>query len=152
VKVELRGPAGAQRDVSFVRRIDQISAYQETLRDDPNLPAGVKVLAQRGVPGFEVTSFRLVRDPVREQLVRERRHDLYPPTTQIWRVGKGAPAPAGYKPPEGDTHPEYRADEYLILSMGPSTQGLTETLRREGRSGAPGWTAKEGMPQVTKEP
>ncbi|HEX6246136.1 MAG TPA: VanW family protein, partial [Polyangiales bacterium] len=152
VKVELRGPLATQREVSFVRRIDQITAYQETTRDDPSLPAGVRVLAQRGVPGFEVTSFRLIRDPATEELVRERRHDLYPPTTQIWRVGKGGPAPAGYKPPDGDTHPEYRTDEYLILSMGPSTPGLTETLRREGRSGAPGWTAKEGMPQVTPQP
>jgi vancomycin resistance protein YoaR len=152
VRVELRGPAAGQREVSFVRRIDQITPYAESLRDDPSLPSGVKVLAQRGVPGFEVTSFRLVRDPSSEQVVRERRHDLYPPTTQIWRVGKGTPAAAGYKPPPGDTHPEYRADEYLILSMGPSTQGLEETLRREGRSGAPGWTATEGMPQVSKDP
>lgn len=149
VRTELRGPKEAQRDVSFVRRIDQITPYQEATRDDPTLPQGVRVLAQRGVPGFEVTSFRVVREPASEQLVRERRHDLYPPTTQIWRVGKGAAAPTGYKPPEGDQHPEYRADEYLILSMGPSTQGLEETVRREGRSGVPGWTAKEGMPQAT---
>jgi hypothetical protein len=151
VRIELRGPKSAQRDVSFVRRIDQITPYQEAMRDDPSLPAGVKVLAQRGVPGFEVTSFRVVRDAASEQVVRERRHDLYPPTTQIWRVGKGAAAPTGYKPPEGDQHPEYRADEYLILSMGPSTAGLEETLRREGRSGALGWTAKEGWPQVSAE-
>ncbi len=148
VKVELRGPRAAQREVSFVRRIDKITPYQEQLRDDESLPAGVKVLGQRGVPGFEVTSFRLVRDPANESTTRERRHDLYPPTTQIWRVGKGKPAPAGYTPPAGDQHHEYRADEYLILTMGPSTQGLEETLRREGKSGVPGWTEAAGMPQV----
>jgi vancomycin resistance protein YoaR len=151
VRIELRGPKTGQRDVSFVRRIDEIKPFTEATRDDPSLPAGVKVLAQRGVPGFEVTSFRVVRDAESEQVQRERRHDLYPPTTQIWRVGKGPAAAAGYKPPEGDQHPEYRADEYLILSMGPSTQGLEETLRREGRSGVAGWTAKEGMPQVSAE-
>jgi vancomycin resistance protein YoaR len=148
VRVELRGPRAAQREVSFVRRIDKITPYQEITRDDETLPAGVKVLGQRGVPGFETTSFRLVRSPEREQVTRERRHDLYPPTTQIWRVGKGKPAAAGYVPPPGDQHNEYRADEYLILTMGPSTQGIEETLRREGRSGVPGWTEKEGMPQA----
>jgi vancomycin resistance protein YoaR len=148
VKVELRGPRGAQREVSFVRRIDKVTPYQELLRDDESLPAGVKVLAQRGVPGFEVTSFRVVRNPEAELVTRERRHDLYPPTTQIWRVGKGKPAPAGYTPPAGDQHNEYRADEYLILTMGPSTQGIEETLRREGKSGVPGWTASAGMPQI----
>jgi vancomycin resistance protein YoaR len=148
VRVELRGPRAAQREVSFVRRIDKITPYQELLRDDETLPAGVRVLAQRGVPGFDATSFRLVRDPNSEQVTRERRHDLYPPTMQIWRVGKGKAAPPGYVAPAGDQHNEYRADEYLILTMGPSTQGIEETLRREGKSGVPGWTAKDGMPPV----
>ena len=98
--------------------------------------------------GFEVTSFRLIRQPGSEQLVRERRHDVYPPTTQIWRVGRGPAAPAGYKPPPGDTHGEYRADEFVVLSMGPATQGPEELERREGRSGSGGWTAREHMPQV----
>ena len=149
VRVELRGPREAQREVSFVRRIDKITPYQELMRDDESLPSGVKVLAQRGVPGFEATSFRVVRDPRSELLTRERRHDLYPPTSQIWRIGKGKPAPASYVAPAGDAHSEYRVDEYLILTMGPSTQGIEETLRREGKSGVPGWTASEGMPQVT---
>jgi vancomycin resistance protein YoaR len=149
VRVELRGPRTAQREVSFVRRIDKITPYQELLRDDDSLPAGIKVLAQRGVPGFEATSFRVVRNPENESVTRERRHDLYPPTTQIWRVGKGKPAPPGYARPAGDLHNEYRADEYLILTMGPSTQGIEETLRREGKSGVPGWTEQAGMPQAT---
>ena len=148
VRTELRGAKQGQREVSFVRRIDKVVPYGETTRDDPTLPAGVKVLAQRGVAGFEVTSFRLVREPSSERVQRERSHDLYPPTTQIWRVGKGAAPATGYVPPAGDAHSEYRADEYLILTMGPSTQGLEETVRREGRTGYPGWTAKEGMPQA----
>jgi vancomycin resistance protein YoaR len=148
VRAELRGPKRAQREVSFVRRIDKLTPYTEVARDDASLPAGVKLLGQRGVAGFEVTSFRLIRAPGSETLVRERRHDVYPPTTQIWRVGRGPAAPPGYKPPPPDSHGEYSADEYLILSMGPSTQGPQEVLRHAGRSGAPGWTAREGMPQV----
>jgi len=151
VRTELRGPRQAQREVSFVRRIDKVVPYGEVTRDDPSLPAGVKVLGQRGVAGFEVTSFRLVREPSSERVVRERSHDLYPPTTQIWRVGKGAAPATGYVAPSGDPHSEYRADEYLILTMGPATQGLQETVRREGRTGYPGWTAKEGMPQASQQ-
>jgi vancomycin resistance protein YoaR len=148
VRAELRGPKQAQREVSFVRRIDKITPYREETRDDASLPAGVKRLAQRGVAGFEVTSFRLIREPGSERLVRERRRDAYPPTTQIWHVGRGPAPKPGYQPPAGDSHGEYRADEYLVLSMGPSTQGVQELERREGRSGAGGWTAREGMPQA----
>lgn len=147
VRAELRGPKQAQREVTFVRRIEKIAPYREETRADDSLPAGVKVLAQRGVAGFEVTSFRLIRAPGSERWVRERRHDVYPPTTQIWHVGRGPAPKPGYQPPSGDTHGEYRADEYLVLTMGPSTQGAQEIERREGRSGAAGWTAREGMAQ-----
>jgi hypothetical protein len=95
-----------------------------------------------------VTSFRLVRDVKAQKLVRERRSDNYPPTTQIWRVGKGAAAPAGYVPPPNDDHPEYRADEYLILTQRPGAENAEETLKREGKTGFPGWTEVAGMPQV----
>jgi vancomycin resistance protein YoaR len=147
VRAELRGPKQAQRDVSFVRRIDKITPYREETRDDATLPAGVKLLVQRGVAGFDVTSFRLIREPGSERVVRERRHDVYPPTTQIWHVGRGPAPKPGYKPPAGDTHGEYRADEFLVLSMGPGSEGAQEQERREGRSGAAGWTEREGMPQ-----
>jgi hypothetical protein len=50
--------------------------------------------------------------------------------------------------PAGDQHTEYRADEYLILTMGPGIAGVQESVKREGRTGAPGWTAREGMPQA----
>jgi vancomycin resistance protein YoaR len=148
VVTEIRGPRSVAREVSFVRRIDEVTPFTEVMRDDPELPSGVKVLSQRGVAGFRVTSFRLVRDVKAQKLVRERRSDNYPPTTQIWRVGKGAAAPAGYVPPPNDDHPEYRADEYLILTQRPGAENAEETLKREGKTGFPGWTEVAGMPQV----
>ncbi len=147
VRTEIKGPKALQREVSFVRRIDDVRPYTEIEREDPSLPKGVRVLSQRGVPGFKVTSFRLIREPESQQLRRERSDDTYPPTTQIVRVGTGPKAPEGYVPPKGDTHSEYSADEYLILTMGPDIEGVQETARREGRTGSFGWTAREGMPQ-----
>jgi vancomycin resistance protein YoaR len=145
VRVELRG-AGSTRAVSFVRRVDAITPYREENRDDPSLPAGVRVLSQRGVPGFDVTSFRVIRDVASGRIVRERRKDSYPPTQQVWRVGRGNPPSPGYKPPPHDTRGEYTADAYLILSHS-ADKGVTEERRTEGRSGVLGWTAREGMPQ-----
>jgi len=148
VRTEIRGAPGEQREVSFVRRIDEVKPYTETTREDPSLPKGVKVLAQRGVAGFKVTSFRLVRAPETQEISRERREDSYPATTQIWRVGSGPAATSGYVAPQGDKHSEYQADEYLVLTMGPGIEGLQETVRREGKTGVLGWTAREGMPQA----
>jgi vancomycin resistance protein YoaR len=148
VLAEVRGPKSVAREVSFVRRIDEVTPYTETTREDPTLPSGVRVLSQRGVAGFRVTSFRTIRDVHTHKIVRERRSDSYPATTQIWRVGKGGTAPAGFVAPPGDEHPEYRADEYLILTQHPGAENAEETVKREGKTGFPGWTEVAGMPQV----
>ncbi len=136
-----------RRLTTFVRRVDGFTAYDEVEREDPSLPAGVRVLEQRGVAGFRVTRFVVVRDPERNQAVRRRSRDVYPATTQIWRVGTGGPAPEGYEPPEGDRHPEYRADEYVTMTQGAGTVGTVES-KRAGTTGVVGWTAAAGMPQV----
>lgn len=148
VRAEVRGPAALQREVRFERQIDGFTPYQEISRSDPELPRGVRVLAQRGVPGFKLTTYRVVSGLEGEAPRREKREQTYPPTAQIWRVGSGPAAAPDYVPPAGDTHREYRADEYLVLTMGPGREGLEETERRAGRTGYAGWTAKEGMPQV----
>ncbi|MFO0695487.1 MAG: VanW family protein [Polyangiales bacterium] len=131
--------------VSFVRRIDQITPFDERVDEDPSLPAGVRVLVQRGMPGFRITRFRIVRDTRTNQAVRERYRDTYPPTLQIWRVGTGGPVPRDFVPPEGDRHPEYRADAYVILTQGPGVEG-TQEWGVAGASGVTGWTARAGMP------
>jgi len=143
VRAEVRGPSRA-RMVSFVRRVDGIVPYEERVDEDPSLPAGVRVLVQRGMPGFRLTRFRVVRDMNTQQATRERMRDQYPPTTQIWRLGTGGPVPPDYVPPPNDSHPEYRADELLELVEGPGIEGIAE-YATAGRSGVPGWTATAGM-------
>jgi len=129
--------------VSFVRRIDDTLPFEERSVDDASLPAGVRVLQQRGVPGFRVHRWRIVRDIRANQAVRTAMEDLYPPTTQIWRRGTGGPAPAGYTPPADDDHPEYTADAYLEMTQGEGVDGTAE-VRRAGRTGMPGWTVRAG--------
>ena len=143
VRAEVLGPK-RKRAVTFIRKIDEIIPYQEQEKPDPKLPEGVKVLAQRGIPGFKLHRYRIVREGVFG--VREQWADTYPPTTQIIRVGTGqdkdAPVPAD------DAHLEYTADELLTMTQGMSTgdkDGLTES-REPGRSGSPGWMEKLGMP------
>lgn len=145
VRAELRG-AERRELVSFVRRIDDVLPYDEREVNDPSLPTGVRVLSQRGVPGFVVSTWRVLRDVEHNRARSQATNDRYPPTQQIWRVGSGGPAPEGYEPPSGDTHGEYTADEYLITSQGLGVEGTT-TTRRAGRTGTNGWTARLGMPQ-----
>ncbi len=144
-RAELRGRP-VHRLVSFVRRVDDTTPYTEREIEDASLPRGVRVLSQRGVPGFKVTSFRIVRDTVTNQAVRTRVEDTYPPTQQIWRVGAGGLPADDFVPPEGDGHPEYTADGYLEVVQGEGVRG-TQTIRRAGRTGTPGWTARLGYPQ-----
>lgn len=144
---------GAERSrlVSFVRRIDEVLPFAERETEDPELPRGIQVLSQRGVPGFRVTRWRILRDAEQNQAIQQAlTQDNYPPTTQVWRVGTGGPAPEGYVAPSGDGHLEYRADQYTVLSQGPGVDGI-RTVRTSGRTGAPGWTVRAGMPAATRE-
>ena len=136
---------GAKHDlmVSFVRRVDETTAFDERENEDPSLPRGARVLSQRGVPGFRVTRWRVIRDVGTNQAVRERMEDVYPPTTQIWRVGTGGAAPEGWRRPADDDHPEYTADAYLEMTQGAGITG-TQEIRRAGRTGTPGWTIAAG--------
>src|SRR5688500_9695739 len=129
--------------VTSVRRIDEALPFQERTEEDPSLPAGMRVLAQRGIPGFRVKRWRVIRSMATNQAFRQALGGFYPPTTQIWRQGTGGTPPAGYLPPPGDTHPEYNADEYLSITEGPVLGG-TERVRRAGRTATPGWTAAYG--------
>ena len=148
VRAEIRG-AWRSRMVTFVRRIDQIDPFVERTIEDPSLPRGVRILAQRGIPGFRVQRFRIVRDVGSNQAVRQRMRDTYPPTTQIWRMGAGAAPPEGFVTPVDDEHPEYVADEYLSLTQGPGIEGTLEQ-KRPGRSGSYGWIERERLGPVVR--
>jgi vancomycin resistance protein YoaR len=156
VRAEILGPRRT-RTVTFVRKIDEVLPFAEIERSDPKLPKGVKILAQRGIPGFRTHRYRVVREGA--FAVRERWNDSYPPTNQIVRVGTAEGVSADGV--EDDPHPEYVADDYLVLLQGPDVKGTVGSngngdkevrdgggmveLREAGRTGERGWTERAGF-------
>lgn len=153
VRAEVLGPAKS-RTVTLIRRITGVQPYEELERPDDKIPRGVRALAQRGVPGFTVSRYRIVR--MGPHAVREHWVDKYPPTAQIIRVGTGD-AKASEVEVKDDNHPEYTADELLVMTQG---EGLGDSATRDaasgrellewrepGKTGEPGWTQKAKMPQ-----
>ncbi len=151
VRAEILGPTRT-RTVTMIRRVIDAIPYEEIERPDKSLPSGERVLAQRGVAGFKVRRYRIVRNGT--HAVRERWDDVYPPTPQIVKVGAGDAR--ADKTAKDDAHPEYLADELLVTTQGPDDDDESEGAtgdrdsmweRREpGRFGTPGWTEKLGMP------
>ncbi|MGC4063394.1 MAG: VanW family protein [Polyangiaceae bacterium] len=113
VRAEVLGPE-RKHTVTFIRRITDVVPYEQLEREDPQLPRGVKILSQRGVAGFAVTRYRIVREG--PHAVRERWLDRYPPTPQIVRVGTGD-QPKDSVNATDDHHPEYVADELLVMTQ-----------------------------------
>jgi vancomycin resistance protein YoaR len=163
VRAEILGPARS-RTVTLIRRILDAIPYEEVERPDKTLPSGMRVLAQRGVAGFKLRRYRIVRDG--PHAVRERWDDVYPPTTQIVRTGAGDPS-ADKANVADDIHPEYLADELLVTTQGPDEKDQDEDdrpgasgkedsmleTREPGRFGKAGWTEQAGMPfWKTREP
>ena len=128
VRAEVLGPAKS-RTVTLIRRITAVQSYEELERPDDKLPRGARALAQRGVPGFTVNRYRIVRSG--PHAVRERWIDKYPPTAQIVRVGTGD-SKASDPEVKDDNHPEYTADELLVLTQGES---LGESATKDAASG-----------------
>jgi vancomycin resistance protein YoaR len=145
VRAEILGPR-RNHVVTFVRKLDEVLPFQEVEKPDPKLPEGTKVLGQRGIPGFKLHRYRIVREG--PFAVREQWQDQYPPTPQIIRVGTGTDLPKGMTLPADDQHPEYTADEFLEMTEGigahPGKDDLSE-VREAGRTGVVGWTEKAGM-------
>jgi vancomycin resistance protein YoaR len=132
------------KTVTFLRRVDATKPFEEKVVEDDTLPRSMRILQQRGIPGFEVTTFRVIVDEETGVALRERGFDKYPPTTQIWRVGTGGEAPADFVPPKSDTHPEYVADEIMSATQGPGIDGIRVSAT-PGRTGSFGWTERESL-------
>jgi vancomycin resistance protein YoaR len=143
VRAALHGPE-RKHEVTFLRRVDETMPFEEQVVEDEELPSGLRVLAQRGIPGFRLTRLRVVRDEQTQVAVREKSTDTYPPTTQLWRVGTGPEADDEFELPRNDAHPEYVADEYMKAVAGPGIDGIDVT-RKAGRTGTYGWTERENM-------
>jgi hypothetical protein len=151
VRAEILGPKRTHT-VTLIRRIDSAIPYEEVERPDKTLPSGVRRLGQRGVAGFKLRRYRITREGA--HAVRERWDDTYPPTQQIVRVGTGD-MPKDSVKAEDDHHPEYLADELLVVTQGAddaeddssATRGSVMRESREaGRFGEKGWTESAGMP------
>jgi vancomycin resistance protein YoaR len=158
VRAEILGPVRT-RTVTLIRRVLEAIPYEEIERPDKTLPSGERVLAQRGVAGFKIRRYRIVREGA--HAARERWDDVYPPTQQIVRIGSGEQKKSA-KLPGDDAHPEYVADELLVVTQGPDTKdqrdakdsggdgdrddGSMSESREPGRFGEEGWTEKAGMP------
>jgi hypothetical protein len=157
VRAEVLGPERT-RTVTLIRRILDAIPYEEIERPDKTIPSGERVLGQRGVAGFKVRRYRILRDGA--HAVRERWDDVYPPTPQIVRVGAGD-ARADKKRLADDPHPEYLADELLVTTQGPDIRDQDDSgssdadsagesamleSREPGRFGKAGWTEAAGMP------
>jgi len=144
VHAEVLGPE-VDRVVTLIRRIDEALPYEQIERPDERLPRGARVLSQRGIPGFRLHRYRIVREG--NHTLRERWRDIYPPTTQVIRVGTG---PATLPLDAHDVGvPEYLADELLVLTQKrPEGGALGEFAenREPGRFGRAGWTEEAGMP------
>lgn len=144
VRAEILGPP---RDltVSLIRRVDEAIPFEELERPDPRLPHGERVLAQRGVPGFRLHRYRIVRDGM--HAVRERWNDVYPPAAQIVRVGTGKSGEKNGNARD-DRTPEYTADELLVVTLRTDDAGARDFVenREKGRFGEAGWTKEAGMP------
>jgi hypothetical protein len=150
VRAEVLGPKRTHT-VTLIRRIDAAIPYEEVERPDKTLPNGVRRLGQRGVAGFKLRRYRIVREGA--HAVRERWDDTYPPTSQIVRVGTGD-MPKDSVKAEDDHHPEYLADELLVVTQGaddadegePGKGSVMRESREAGRFGEKGWTETAGMP------
>ncbi len=152
VRAEILGPKRT-RTVTLIRRIDAAIPYEEVERPDKTLPSGVRRLAQRGVPGFKLRRYRIVRQG--PHAARERWDDVYPPTAQIVRVGT-ADLPRDKVTLEDDPHSEYLADELLVVTQGADSgddderlddrASVTRESREPGKYGLARWTEAAGMP------
>jgi vancomycin resistance protein YoaR len=155
VRAEILG-ARQPYTVTFIRRITDALPFEQTERPDDRLPRGVRVLSQRGVPGFKLTRYRILREG--DHAVRERWTDVYPPTMQIVRAGTGS-MPKNSVKAEDDQHPPYAADELLVMTQGPDTPLSKEHPgdrlledRDPGRFGDSAWMEKAGMPVWRQKP
>lgn len=123
--------------MTIIRRIDEAVPFSETERFDESLAKGKRVVEQRGVPGLKLHRYRILRSG--DHALRERFDDVYPPTTQIVRVGIGKNAASESSEP-GATQPEYVADELLVMTHQPDASPAFVVSQTPGRFARAGWT------------
>jgi len=164
VRMEIRG-ARRPHTISVLRKIDGAAPFEQIEQPDPALPRGVRLVAQRGVPGIDLHRYRIRRDGA--HAVRQLLVEHYPPLPQLVRVGIGSttsftngPFTSAADPrrssttgrPPQDASPEYLADELLVMTQDAQLDGLVAEQRVPGRFGVPGWTKDIGAPAWKSSP
>jgi vancomycin resistance protein YoaR len=99
VRVRILGKKRPWRRIVFERTLKKQEPFKEILRKVDSIPAGKKVVAQVGVPGFTLERRRLFYGKGKEPEKTESREIRYPPNTQYINVGTG-PANPDWKPPK----------------------------------------------------
>jgi vancomycin resistance protein YoaR len=160
LRAEVRGPE-RPHVISVVRKLDRAIPFVEVESADATLALGVRVVAQRGVPGVELHRYRIRRAGA--HAVREVSRDRCPPTPQVVRVGSGtramtangsspnassalAASTAGRPPHDAATTSEHLADELLVSSQSDDTDAPLLQQRIPGRFAVPGWSRDIGEP------
>lgn len=142
VRAQLRGAARELR-VTWIRDLLPTAAVPERAELDPSLPRGMRVLSQRGTPGFSVRTQRAIVDEAQQRSVYEVSAHDYPATPQLWRIGMAGTLAPGFVRPRNDPRPEYVADAHLEMTQ--QEPGTFAVRRDAGRTGGYGWTAREGF-------
>ena len=160
LRAEVRGPE-RPHTISVLRKLDRAIPFVEIESADATLERGVRVVAQRGVPGIDLHRYRIRRDGA--HAVREVSRDHYPPTPQLVRVGSGtaatsangsptnlssafATSTAGRPPYDASTTGEYLADELIVSSQSDDIDAPLLQQRIPGRFAVPGWSRDIGEP------
>jgi hypothetical protein len=160
LRAEVRGPR-RPHTISLVRKLDRAIPFVEIESDDATLARGVRVVAQRGVPGIDLHRYLIRRDG--PHAVREVLRDHYPPTAQLVRVGIGtSPSIAngsstnapdafdanttGRPPQDGWTMNDPIGDELLVASQSEDVDAPLVQQRIGGRFAVPGWSKDIGAP------
>ena len=142
VRARVHGAASELR-VTWIRDLRPSAPIPERSELDPTLPRGMRVLSQRGTPGFEVHVQRAIVDEARQRSVHEHIWHSYPATEQLWRIGMGNDPGPSFVRPRNDPRPEYVADAHLEMTQ--TAPGSFQVQRDAGRTGSYGWTARARM-------
>lgn len=124
-RCEIWGPK-RQRIVTFIRHVVKTMPFAEKIIEDENLPLGVKIITQKGIPGFELRRYKIINED--NQSWRDISYDIYPPTVQILRVGKNSQLKlTEAQLPHEDKHGEYPLPCDMRIIQGPDNLSLEQS-------------------------
>lgn len=101
VRVRILGQQRPWSKVELRRVLKEQVPFKTIVRRDSRVPAGQKVVTQRGVPGFRLVRRRLFYRGSSSEPAKSDERDLwYPPTTEIITEGTGPADPEWERPKE----------------------------------------------------